>query len=211
MIVLGLTGSIGMGKSTTAEMFRDFGVPVQEADAVVHQLYACGGAGSKVIATLAPEAIREDGSVNRDSLRDLVQGDPDLLAQIEAAVHPLVGKEREIFLAKARESGAALAVLDIPLLYETGADSVVDVVAVVSAPESIQRERVLAREGMTADTLAMILARQMPDAEKRARADYVVDSGQGFEVARRQVAAIVESVAQSGERSNAGRHTRGHS
>ncbi len=204
MIVLGLTGSIGMGKSATAGMFRDLGVPVHDADDSVHRLYGPGGAGARAVGDLAPEAIRGDGSVDRLRLRDLAQASPDLLARIEAAVHPLVKAEREAFLAQARESGAPLAVLDVPLLYETGAEAETDAVVVVSAPESVQRERVLARDGMTNEALALILARQMPDSEKRARADYVVDSGRGFEEARRQVAAIVEQAAETAkERDNA--------
>lgn len=192
MRILGLTGSIGMGKTAAAAMFRELGVPVHSADDAVHRLYEAGGAGARAIAGIAPRALREDGSVDRERLRGLVRDDPGLLAAIEALVHPLVEADRESFLARARAAGESLAVLDSPLLYETGGDAGVDAVVVVSAPESEQRRRVLERPGMTPEALAAILRRQTPDAEKRARADYVVDSGRGFDYARKQVAAIAK-------------------
>lgn len=167
---LGLTGSIGMGKSTTAQMFRDEGVPVWDADAAVHRLYAPGGAAVAAVGTLCPDAVIA-GAVDRARLKEWLARDPARLAQLEAVVHPLVAADRAAFIAQA---DAPLVVLDIPLLFETGAD--VDGVLVVSAPEDMQRARVLARPGMTEDHLEAILARQIPDAEKRARADFVIET-----------------------------------
>lgn len=190
MIILGLTGSIGMGKSTTAAMFAEAGVPVWDADAAVHRLYAAGGAGSRALAALVPHAVSEAGT-DRAALRAAIVADPDLLAQIEAAIHPLVAEDRNAFLAGARADGAKLVLCDIPLLFETGADKWLDRVAVVTAPAEVQRARVLARPGMTAEAFAAILAKQLPDAEKRERADFVIETGQGSEPARRQVAGIV--------------------
>ncbi|MCC5991648.1 MAG: dephospho-CoA kinase [Rhodobacteraceae bacterium] len=167
---LGLTGSIGMGKSTTAQMFRDEGVPVWDADAAVHRLYAPGGAAVEAVGALCPDAV-VGGEVDRARLKDWLAENPARLARLEAAVHPLVAADRAAFIAQA---AAPLVVLDIPLLFETGAD--VDGVLVVSAPEAVQRARVLARPGMTHAHLDAILARQMPDAEKRARADFVIET-----------------------------------
>ena len=195
MIVVGLTGSIGMGKSATLAAFADLGVPVWDADAAVHRLYGPGGAGVEPIRALAPDAVGPgpDGKdlVDRSRLRAATLAEPDLLARIEAAIHPLVAVDRDAFLASARADGAALAVCDIPLLFETGADAWLDQVVVVSAPADIQHARVLGRPGMTAEALEAILARQVPDAEKRARADYIVDTGQSKDYARAQVAAIL--------------------
>jgi dephospho-CoA kinase len=193
MIVLGLTGSIGMGKSTTLAAFAAESVPVWDADAAVHRLYATDGAGTEAIRALAPDMVGPAG-VDRDRLRTAVLDDPDLLPRIEAAIHPLVAADRDAFLARARAAGAPVAVCDIPLLYETGADRWLDKVAVVSAPAEAQRARVLARPGMTEDALAAILAKQTPDAEKRARADYVIDTGQSREHARDQVRAILREL-----------------
>lgn len=203
MITLGLTGSIGMGKSTTAKMFAELGVPVWDADAAVHRLYGPGGAGSAAIARLVPAAVGE-GGVDRAALRAAVLSDETLLARIEAAIHPLVAADRAAFLEEARSRGASLVLLDIPLLYETGADAWLDRVAVVSAPAGAQRERVLARPGMTEAGFEAILARQVPDAEKRRRADFVIETGDGLEPARRAVAGIVarltgEAARQGGE------------
>jgi dephospho-CoA kinase len=168
---LGLTGSIGMGKSTTARMFAEEGIPVWDADATVHRLYEPGQPAALVLAKLFPTVIDAEGRVDRRVLRRLVQSDPAALDRVNAAVHPLVRQNRAVFLAEAVDSPIVL--LDIPLLYESGLSDACDAVAVVSAPPEMQRERVLAR-GMTEAELAMILSRQMPDAEKRARADYVI-------------------------------------
>jgi dephospho-CoA kinase len=190
---LGLTGSIGMGKSTTAGLIRAAGVPVWDADATVHQLYAQGGAGVPAIARLAPETV-VDGEVRRERLRAAIGEDPDLLDRIEAAVHPLVAADRERFLAAHRSE--PIVVLDIPLLFETGGTGLVDEILVVSAPEDVQRARVLARPGMDAASLARILARQLPDAEKRARAQHVIDTSRGIEAARADVAALLARLRQ---------------
>lgn len=176
MRVIGLTGGIGMGKSTAAGVFRRAGIPVHDADAAVHALYAKGGAAVPRIAALVPEAVRH-GAVDRAVLGCAVLGEPALLRRLEEAVHPLVRREERRFLARCRRRGAAAAVLDIPLLFETGAESRVDRVVVVSAPASVQRARVLARPGMTEARLDAIRARQMPDAAKRRRADLVVPTG----------------------------------
>lgn len=170
--LLGLTGSIGMGKSTTAQMFRDEGVPVWDADAVVHELYAKGGAAVPVFAAEFPSSVI-NGEVSRAALRDLIAADPSTLQKIEAIVHPLVAANRADFLADHHEE---LVLLDIPLLYETRADLWLDAVVVVTAPADIQRARVLDRGTMTEDQFDMILAKQMPDAEKRTRADYIIET-----------------------------------
>jgi dephospho-CoA kinase len=200
MIVAGLTGSIGMGKSTALAIFADLGVPVWDADAAVHRLYGPGGAGVGPIRALAPAAVDAgpDGkaAVSRAKLRAAILADPGLLKRIEAAIHPLVAADREAFLAEARASGAALVVCDIPLLFETGADAWLDKVVVVSAPADAQRARVLERPGMTAEALDAILAKQTPDAEKRARADHIVDTGQSRDHARAQIAAILAKLLE---------------
>jgi dephospho-CoA kinase len=188
---LGLTGSVGMGKSTTAAIFAAAGVPVWDADAAVHRLYAAGGAGVAVIAGLVPAAVR-DGAVDRSVLRQAVLDDPGLLARIEAGIHPLVAADRAAFLTE--HAAADLVLLDIPLLYETGAEASVDAVAVVSAPPEVQRERVVARPGMTEPAFAAILARQVPDAEKRRRADFVIDTGRGLEAARAAVLSLIAEI-----------------
>ncbi len=190
MIVVGLTGSIGMGKSATLAAFADLGVPIWDADAAVHRLYGPGGAGVAPIRALMPETVGPEG-VDRAKLRAAILADPALLKRIEAAIHPLVAADRDAFLAEVRAGGAALAVCDIPLLFETGAESWLDKVVVVSARADIQRARVLRRPGMTAEALDAILANQMPDAGKRARADYIVDTGGSKDHARAQVAAIL--------------------
>lgn len=190
MIRLGLTGSIGMGKSTTARMFAEAGVPVFDADAAVHRLYA--GPAAAAIAARFPGTVR-DGAVDRAALSARVVGDKAALADLEAIVHPLVRAEETRFLEAARAAGSRLVVLDIPLLFETGDPGRVDAVVVVTAPEPVQRARVLAREGMTDAKLDAILARQMPDAEKRRRAHFLVDTGRDFDHARAQVRAIVRA------------------
>lgn len=191
MFILGLTGSVGMGKSVTAKFFAEEGVPVHDADAAVHRLYE--GVALAPIEAAFP-GTTAGGKVDRVKLADRVLGDPAALLQLEGIVHPLVRREEERFLAAAKQSGADIAVLDIPLLLETGADKRCDAVVVVSAPPEIQRERVMARPGMTAEKFAAILAKQMPDADKRARADFVVDSSKGLEDAHRQVREILAEI-----------------
>jgi len=190
VIVLGLTGSIGMGKSTALAAFAAEGVPVWDADAAVHRLYGPDGAGARAIRALAPDAVGPDG-VDRARLRAAILADPGLLQRIEAGIHPLVAADRDAFLARARASGARLAVCDIPLLFETGAEAWLDKVVVVSAPPDQQRARVLDRPGMTETAFAAILAKQVPDTEKRARADYVIDTGQSRDHSRAQVRALL--------------------
>lgn len=190
--LLGLTGSIGMGKSTTANMFREAGVPVWDADAAVHAIYAAGGPGAGALRPLVPAAITAEGAVDRGVLKVAIAADPGLLDRIEARVHPLVAEDRAAFLAA---TAAPLVVCDIPLLFETGADAWLDAVLVITAPAEVQRARVLARPGMTEAQFAAILARQTPDAEKRARADYVIDSSRGLEDARAAVQDLVASLS----------------
>ena len=198
MRVIGLTGSIGMGKSTTAAMFREAGIPVYDADAAVHDLYDQGGAAVGPVGEAFPGVVK-DGRIDREALRQRVLGHPDELKRLNAIVHPLVGRDRGGFFAKAEAQGADMVVLDIPLLYETGGDANMDAVVVVSAPPELQRERVLARPGMTPDRLDAILAQQLADAEKRARAHYVVDTSQGLEPARAQVLAIIADLRASAD------------
>ena len=193
MFRLALTGSIGMGKSTTAGMFADLGVLVWDADAAVARLYGPGGAAVDGVAAIAPDAVK-DGAVDRAALRAAVTANPSLIKKLEQTVHPLVGMDRAAFISQAEASGADIILCDIPILFETGGEQAFDAVAVVSAPAEMQRERVLARPGMTEDALDMILARQMPDAEKRARATWVIDTGRGLEHARDQVRAIVAEI-----------------
>ncbi|KAB2868032.1 MAG: dephospho-CoA kinase [Bauldia sp.] len=192
MIVLGLTGSIGMGKSTTARMFMDEGVPVHDSDEAVHRLYS--GVAAPLIEARFPGTV-VDGTVDREKLSKAVLGNPEALRDLERIVHPLVRADADAFLARHREAGAPLAVLDIPLLFETGGRERVDRVVVVTAPAQVQRERVLARPGMTEEKFAAILARQVPDAEKRAKADHVIDTGEGMEAARAAVKALVAELA----------------
>jgi dephospho-CoA kinase len=192
MFIIGLTGSIGMGKSTTAKFFAEAGVPVHDADAAVHKLYE-----SEAVAPIeqAFPGVTRSGKVDREKLAQRVLGDPAALARLEAIVHPLVRASSDRFLAEAQKSGAPVVVLDIPLLFETNGEDRVDAIVVVSAPPEVQRARMLARPGMTLEKFEAILRKQMPDAEKRARADFVVDSSQGLDSARAQVHAILEQVA----------------
>lgn len=185
MILIGLTGSIGMGKSATSKMFRESGTPVYDADAAVHRLYE--GAAVEPVRSAFPSAI-VDGRVERTILSKLVLGSPDALKKLELIVHPLVGADRFDFLARTRALGAPACVLDVPLLFETGGDRDVDVVVVVSTGPAEQERRVLARPKMTLEKFQAICAKQTPDAEKRRRAHWVIDSGHGFDYARRQVA-----------------------
>ncbi len=188
MIILGLTGSIGMGKTTAANMFADNGVPVYSADDAVHQLYS--GRAAPLIEAAFPGTV-VDGTVDRTKLSSAVLGKPEALKKLESIIHPLVHEEEAAFLARARADGADIALIDIPLLFETGGQNRVDKVAVVSAPADIQRERVLSRAGMTEAKFEAILARQMPDVDKRARADFVIDSSGDFEETLAQIKAII--------------------
>eukprot|EP00899_Mesostigma_viride_P028301 jgi/Mesvir1/8656/Mv02599-RA.1 len=188
--IVGLTGSIGMGKSTVASMFRDLGVPVADADAAVHALYAKGGAAVGPVGALFPSAI-VDGQVSRPALGALVLADTAALKRLESIVHPLVRDERKAFVERERERGTPLVVLDIPLLFETGCEGEVDLIAVVSASAEKQRERVLARPGMTLEKFESILAKQLPDAHKRRRAGAVIDTSVSLDDTRAQVAALV--------------------
>jgi dephospho-CoA kinase len=192
MLVVGLTGSIGMGKSTTAAMFRAAGVKVHDSDATVHELYL--GPAAPAVERAFPGTVR-DGRVDRARLAACVLDDQEALRRLEAIIHPLVAESREAFLAGAARSGERLVVVDVPLLFETGLDRTVDVVVLVSAPEIVQKERVGARPGMTAEKLSAILDRQMPDAEKRRRSHLVIDTGRGIAAAERQVASILRALA----------------
>lgn len=197
MILIGLTGSIGMGKSTTAKMFAEEGVPVYDADAAVHALYAPGGAAVAPIEAAFPGVTGENG-VDRAKLSHHVVGKPDELKRLESIVHPLLGANRGAFFEEARAKGADVVVLDIPLLFETGGEKNMHAVVVVSAPADVQRKRVLERESMDQAKLDAILARQMADVEKRARAHFVVDTGQGLEHARAQVREILATLRRDG-------------
>lgn len=193
MIVLGLTGSIGMGKSTTAKMFVEEGIPVHDADCAVHRLYA--GEAAPLVEALFPGTVKE-GVVDRQKLADAVVGNPDALKKLENVVHPLVRADSERFLDENRKRGAPIVVLDIPLLFEKGGEERVDRIVVVTAPAEIQRERVLARAGMTEKKLEGILALQMPDEEKRKRADFIIDTGHGLEPARKAVRNILRQLGR---------------
>ncbi|XHE12881.1 dephospho-CoA kinase [Agrobacterium deltaense] len=192
MIVIGLTGSIGMGKTTTAKLFAEEGVPVLDSDEVVHALYRAEAVG--LIETAFP-GTTVSGAVDRQKLGEVLRENPANFGKLEAIVHPLVREKQEAFLAKAREEARQFALLDIPLLFETGAEERVDRIVVVSCAPDIQRQRVLSRPGMTEEKFEMILARQMPDTEKRQRADFVIDTGNGVEAARDQVRGILQRLA----------------
>ncbi|WP_114966988.1 dephospho-CoA kinase [Alkalilacustris brevis] len=190
--ILGLTGSIGMGKTTTAQMFREAGLPVWDADATVHRLYSAGAEGTRAIAKLCPQAVGPEG-VDRAVLKAAIAAEPELLRKVEAAIHPLVAADRAAFIARAASEGHDIIVLDVPLLFETGLDAQADAAVVVSAPPEVQRERVLARPGMTAQAFEQLLARQMPDAEKRARATHVIET-RDMESTRAAVRAVIARI-----------------
>jgi len=194
MKVIGLTGSIAMGKTETARMFAEFGVPVFDSDAAVHALYARNGAAVAPLRKAFPQAVIDD-AVDRKALSEILTREPERLAALEAIVHPLVRRAQEQFLAEHRAKATPFVLLDIPLLFETRREREVDVIVVVSAPADIQRARAMARPGMTLEKLETILARQMPDAEKRKRADFIVDSSQGLGHARNEVRHILDSLA----------------
>jgi len=193
MLILGLTGSIGMGKSTTAKLFAEAGVPVYDADATVHKIYQ-GEAASAIEAAFPGTTI--DGKVDRDKLSARVVRDPAALKQLEQIVHPMLGASRQEFLDEAERSGAPVAVIDVPLLFETGGEKRVDAVVVVTTSPAVQRERILVRDNMTGEKLDAILARQLPDAEKRERADFVVDTSHGLDPVRAQIRDILREVAK---------------
>ena len=197
MIVVGLTGSIGMGKSNAAHVLRRLGVPVHDADGAVHALMGPGGRAVRKVAEVFPQALAGN-RIDRKILGDLVFGDTPALRRLEAIIHPLVRQSSRAFLAAARRQRARIAVLDIPLLYESGGDKSVDAVIVVSAPKQIQRQRVMARPGMTDEKFRAILGRQVPDAEKRRRADYVVATGGHRGETFRQLKRIVRELRTAG-------------
>ncbi|MGV1821694.1 dephospho-CoA kinase [Agrobacterium sp. CG160-95] len=192
MIVIGLTGSIGTGKTTTAKLFAAEGIPVLDSDAVVHDLYS---AEAVPMIEAAFPGTTISGTVDRLELGNILRENPANFSKLEAIVHPLVRERQEAFLRKAREENQNFAVLDIPLLFETGAETRVDKIVVVSCAPEIQRQRVLSRPGMTEEKFEMILARQMPDNEKRRRADFIIDSGNGVEAARDQVREILQRLS----------------
>jgi dephospho-CoA kinase len=193
MFILGLTGSIGMGKTTTAQLFAEEGVPVHDSDAAVHRLYEGEAVGAIEAAFPGTTA---NGQVDRQKLGAMVVGDVAALKRLEAIVHPLVRQSETRFLEQARARGDKIVLLDIPLLYETGGEQRVDAVVVVTAPAEMQRKRVLTRPGMTPEKLDALLAKQMPDAAKRARADFLVDSGGGLDSAREQVRDVLRKIAK---------------
>lgn len=193
MIVLGLTGSIGTGKSTTAAMFGDLGVPVHDADATVHDLYRTDAVAP--VAARFPDAL-SGGVIDRKALSAVLAGAPERFAELEAIIHPLVRAREEAFLETARRNATPLVLLDIPLLFETGGAGRVDKVVVVTCDPEIQRQRVLGRPGMTEEKFQLILSRQMPDKEKRRRADFLIDTGRGLEAARKRVEEIVETLTE---------------
>jgi dephospho-CoA kinase len=197
MIILGLTGSIGMGKSTTAKLFAEAGVPVYDADAAVHRLYE-GEAAPAIEAAFPGTTV--NGKVDRDRLSAQVVHDPAAIKRLEGIVHPMLGASRQKFLRDAEQSGAPVAVVDVPLLYETGGEKRVDAVVVVTTSPEIQRQRILARDNMTAEKLDAILARQLPDPEKRKRADFVVDTSHGLDPVRARIRDILDQAAKMPQR-----------
>jgi dephospho-CoA kinase len=197
MIILGLTGSIGMGKSTTAKLFAEAGVPVYDADATVHALYE-GEAAPAIEAAFPGTTV--NGKVDRNRLSAQVVHDPAAIKRLEGIVHPMLGASRQKFLHDAEQSGAAVAVVDVPLLYETGGEKRVDAVVVVTTSPEIQRRRILARDNMTGEKLDAILARQLPDPEKRRRADFVVDTSHGLDPVRARIRDILVQAAKMPQR-----------
>jgi dephospho-CoA kinase len=193
MLLIGLTGSIGMGKSQTAKLFAQEGIPFYDADATVHALYDKGGAAVAPIGAAFPEAIR-DGRVDRVALSGLVLDDSAALLKLEGIVHPLARQAQQAFLQARAAEGCPAVVLDIPLLLEKNGEGLVDVIIVVSAPPELQKQRVLARDGMTAEKFAAITAKQLPDAEKRQRADFVVDTSVSVDDAHRQIRDIIKQL-----------------
>ena len=196
MIRIGLTGSIGMGKSTALKMFADLGAAVWDADDAVHRMYAAGGAAVEPIKAAFPGVVK-DGAVDRPALAKIVLTDREKLKDLEAIVHPLVGQDQGLFLAEAIAAGAPAVVLDIPLLFENGSQGLFDAVVVVSAPAAVQRKRVLARAGMTEEKLDAILAQQTPDSEKRSSADYVISSDQSLEDMARDIRSAYEAILKA--------------
>jgi dephospho-CoA kinase len=197
MVILGLTGSIGMGKSTTAKLFAEAGVPVYDADATVHMLYE--GEAAPAIEAAFPGAT-VDGKVDRNRLSARVVHDPAAIKRLEAIVHPMLGASRQKFLYDAEQSGAPVAVVDVPLLFETGGENRVDAVVVVTTAPEIQRQRILERPNMTEEKLQAILARQMPDAEKRKRANFVVDTSHGLDPVRARIRDILDEAVKMAPR-----------
>ncbi|HKO70405.1 MAG TPA: dephospho-CoA kinase [Bradyrhizobium sp.] len=197
MIILGLTGSIGMGKSTTAKLFAEAGVPVYDADAAVHRLYE-GEAAAAIEAAFPGTTVQ--GKVDRARLSSRVVHDPAAMKRLEGIVHPMLGASRQRFLDEAERSGARLAVVDVPLLYETGGEKRVDAVVVVTTSPEIQRERILGRENMSNEKLDAILARQLPDSEKRARADFIVDTSHGLDPVRARIRDILDQAVRMPQR-----------
>jgi dephospho-CoA kinase len=197
MIVLGLTGSIGMGKSTTAKLFAEAGVPVYDADAAVHQLYE-GEAVAAIEAAFPGTTV--DGKVDRNKLSAQVVHDPAAIKRLEGIVHPMLGASRQKFLREAEQSGAPVAVVDVPLLFETGGEKRVDAVVVVTTTPEIQRQRVLARENMSIERFDAILTRQLPDIEKRQRADFIVDTSHGLDPVRARIRDILDEAAKMPQR-----------
>ena len=193
MIILGLTGSIGMGKSTTAKLFAEAGVPVYDADAAVHKIYE-GGAAPAIEAAFPGTTAH--GKVDRNKLSEKVVHDPAAMKRLEQIVHPMLGASRQNFLDEAERSGAPVAVVDVPLLFETGGEKRVDAVVVVTTTPEIQRQRILSRDNMTGQKLDAILARQLPDAEKRKRADFVVDTSHGLDPVRARIRDILDQAAK---------------
>ena len=195
MIKIGLTGSIGMGKTETGKIFSEFGFPLYNADNAVHRLYTPGQKGAEKIKETFPAAINPDGSVNREKLSKEVLGDKEKIKILEGIIHPLVGEDREIFFLE--NSNAHAVVLDIPLLFETGGEKYVDIIVVVDVPKDIQEKRVLSRTNMTKEKFEKIIAEQMPNELKKEKADFVVNTSMGIEDARRQVGEIVKKIKDS--------------
>jgi dephospho-CoA kinase len=207
MLIVGLTGSLAMGKSETARMFGELGCPVFDADAEVHRLYTAGGAAVAPVAALFPAAL-VDGAIDRAKLSALLLADPSALPQLESIVHPLVRDAEARFIAAARDADQPFVILDIPLLFETGRDSAVDRIVVVSAPAAIQRQRALARPAMTEEKLEQLLSRQTSDADKRARADFIVETGRGLDDAFDQVRRIVSRLREEAGHDSTGADAR---